>query len=237
MGCADLPDPQWDSTSDPTLVPFTCDMFTEERWRELRFGVDTPGVYAETVERVWGVEMWTIPLIQDGYTSQWGRWNADSSVSPGLDYRVQFDREGKLLRVAVSWSSKRALPTLAQVLDCLGTPEYYISAFVEDRTDWQKFSLWYVEKGFVIHGSSSRMESIGRQDWPAISPGTSMWGGGYVPQEGDFIVVAPGDLEQMLSAVYGPSLREWERCLIMPWPGSIEDIEILPFEEYLRCAR
>ena len=236
VGCADLPDPTRNGKPAPTPLPFSCDMFTEENWRELRFGVDTPEEYVETVERVWGVELWTIPLFRDGYTSHWGRWNADSSVSPGLEYRVQFDRAAKLLLVAAFWGGKISAPTLVQVIDCLGTPEYYIAAFVEDRTGWLKFSLWYVEKGFVIHGSSSRWQSYGRLDWPTIKPGTSMWGGGYVLQEGDFIVVVPGDLEQMVSAAHGPALQAWELCLIRPWPGSIEAIEILSYEEYLRCA-
>ena len=235
VGCADLADPTRGGTPAPTPLPFSCDMFTEEHWRDLRFGVDTPEEYVETAERVWGVELWTIPLSQDGYTSHWGTWNADRSSSPGLSYRVQFDRAQKLLHVAANWGRTNSEPTLAQVIDCLGTPEHYIAAFVEDRT-WLKFSLWYVEKGFVIRGSSSRLENFGRLDWPTIKPGTLMRGGGYVHPNGGFIVVAAGDLEQMISAVHGPALLAWELCLIRPWPGSIEAIEILPFEEYLRCA-
>ena len=217
-----------------TPLPFLCDAYTEDHWRELRFGEDTPEGYEETVEKVWGVKAWTIPIRIEESEDLWGRWNADSTNLPGLSYRVLFDRKEKLLHVASYWW-RISPPTLAQAIDCLGSPEYYIAAIVEDRYDWLEFSLWYVEKGFVIHGSSRRPVISGQSDWPSIKPGT-LTGGSSGPQKGDFIVVAPGKLERMAIAVYGPSLQAWELCLIRPWPGSISSIEIMSFEEYLSCA-
>ena len=219
-------------TPPPTPIPFSCDMFTLDHWRELRFGVDTPEAYAETVEEVWGVELWTIPLFREGYTSHYGSWNADSSASHRLVHRVQFDREGKLLRVAVSWSRERAPPTLAQMIDCLGTPDYYAAAHVKDRSHWLEFTLWYVEKGIAVKGSFDL--NLFRP--MAVRPETPMRNSATYELPGSFVVVEAGDLEQMVSDVYGSALQAWKLCLIRPWPGSIEAVEILSYEEYLRCA-
>ena len=237
--CTDLPDPSRDSTPAPTPLPFSCDMFTEDHWRELEFGVDTPEKHVETVERVWGIDLRTMTLVRYGKAGQEdfrGWWNADSSAWPGSSYRVRFDRAAKLSYVGVYWDREDVShPTLIQVLDCMGVPDYYIAAFVEDRRDWLKFSLWYVDKGFVIQGSSFRSVFSGLSNWSSIESKTLM--GDHVNRhQGDFIVVASGSLEQMVSDVYGPLLQDWELCLIRPWPGSIEAIDILSFEEYLRCA-
>ncbi len=219
-----------------TPLPFSCDAFTENHWRELRFGVNSPEEYVEAVERVWGVEAWAIPIRSEVREDLWGAWDADSTVMPGLSYWVLFDRAEKLLQVAGYWDwQKFSRPTLTQVIDCLGPPEYYIAAIVEDRRDWLKFSLWYVVKGFVIQGSSFRPVSSGHLDWPLIGPGTSM-GGSFAPQSGHFYVVAPGNLERMVAAVYGPFMQAWELCLVKPWPDSIEAVEIMSFEEYVECA-
>ena len=219
-----------------TPLPFLCDAFTEDHWRELRFGVNSPEEYVETVESVWGVKAWAIPIRSEASEDLWGSWYAVSTVLPGLSYRVLFDRAEKLLQVAGYWDWQEiSRPTLAQVIGCLGSPEYYSAAFVEDRRDWIKFSLWYVAKGFVIQGSSFRPVFTGHSNWPSIEPGTLM-GGPSGPNEGHFYVVAPGNLERMAAAVYGPALQAWELCLIRPWPGSIEAVEILSFEEYVNCA-
>lgn len=239
IACTDLPDPPRDGTPAPTPLPFSCDVFTEGHWLELRFGADTPDDFVETVARVWGVEEGTIELVRAeraGKEAIRGRWNADSSVLPGQSYRVRFDREAKLSYVGVYWDREDvSQPTLVQVLDCLGVPDYYVAALVKDRKDWLKFSLWYVEKGFVTLGSSFRPVLFGPPGWPSIDSNTLM-GSHANRHQGDFNVVAAGNLKRMVSDVYGADLLAWELCLIRPWPGPIEAIEILSFEEYLRCA-
>ncbi len=223
-------------TPTPIRLPFQCSAFREDHWRELRFGEDTPEEYEETVERVWGVEVWMIPIRLEESEDLRGWWDADNTGLPRLSYEVVFDREEKLLQVASYWESPEiAYPTLGQVINCLGPPEYYIATLVEDSYDRLEFSLWYVEKGFVVHGSSRRPDASGQAEWPLIEPGTLM-GHYFGPQRGSFMAVAPGNLERMAAAVYGPSLQAWELCLIRPWPGTIDELEILPFEEYLRCA-
>lgn len=161
-----------------------------------------------------------------------GVGDADSSVSHGLHHRVRFDRAGKLLRVAVSWSRKWALPTLAQVIHCLGKPDYYVAAHVEDNTHWLEFNLWYVEKGIAVKGSFD----LHLFRAMAVRPETPMRNSATYELAGDFVVVEAGDLERMVSDVYGSAFGAWKLCLIRPWPGSIEALEILSYEEYLRCA-
>ena len=239
IGCTDLPDPPRDGTPAPTPYPFSCDMFMEGRWLQLRFGADAPDDFVETVEKVWGAEVGTIEFVRAvtaGKEAIRGMWTADSSVLPGQSYRVRFDREEKLSYVGVYWDREDvSQPTLVQVLDCLGVPDYYVAALVEDRKDWLNFSLWYVEKGFVIPGSSFRQVSFGPRGWPSIESNTLM--GSYAHRhQGDLNVVAAGNLKRMVSDVYGTGLLAWELCLIRPWPGTIDALEILPFEEYLRCA-
>lgn len=219
-----------------TPWPFECDVYTVDHWPKLRFEEDTPEDYEDVVDRVWGVKAWTIPIRIEEGEDLWGRWHAASPSVLGLNYRVLFDRGEKLQQVAGYWDwQKISRPTLEQAIGCLGFPDYYIAALVEDRYDWLEFSLWYVEKGLVVHGSSRRQVISGQSDWPTIKRGTLM--GSYSrTQEGSFMVVAPGNLERMAAAVYGPYLKTWKLCLIRPWPGSIEEVEILSFDEYVDCA-
>ena len=97
-----------------------------------------------------------------------------------------------------------------------------------------KFAFWYMERGLFVQG----MFSLEQEKFRTIQSETLMGSTAPHALTGDFIAVAPTkDIAQMVSDVYGTSLLAWELCLIRPWPGSIEAIAILSFEEYLRCAR
>ena len=222
-----------DITPSPTPAPFSCDKFTLDHWRELRFGVDSPEEYVETVEKTWGIKYWITPFNSEGNTDTSGLWIPNISVSSEFYYSVQFDKGQRLLHVTGFWPWQDfRRPTLAEVIDCLGTPEHYVAAYVKDDIHWLEFSLWYIEKGILVQGSSDFR--FFKQ--MAVRPNIIMRNTATYGLRGDFVVAEPGNLKQMISDVYGPALQAWKLCLIRPWPGSIEAIEILPFEEYLRCA-
>lgn len=233
-GCPAPNAPLPERTPTPTPPPFTCDMFMADLWPELRFGVDTQDDLVDRLVELRGIDR--AKIGRDWDSPPWSRirWEESFGSTPDSEQTAMFHAVENLFRISVDWRRWRtSKPTVAKVIDCLGVPDYYSAALIEDERDWLKFAFWYMERGLFVQGAFS----LGQEDFQTIQPETPMGNNASHALWGDFTAVAlTEDIEQMVSDVYGDSLLAWELCLIRPWPGSIEAIEILPYEEYLRCA-
>ena len=112
-----------------TPRPLSCDIFTEFRWKELRFGVDSPAVVASVVGSLWGVEQ-----DQFRFSNLYGgdislEWS-DNHSGRDIGYSAVFGVERQLERVDVLWSPPA---TLAQVIDCLDAPQLYSADYGSGR--------------------------------------------------------------------------------------------------------
>ena len=218
-----------------TAVPRTlpCPSLADSPWGDFTLGVDNPSDVVSAVVKGWGIEK---DQIEDTSSAQDPRpilrWR---TTLPGGDFdlfHASFDKEKRLKRLGVAWTWP--YPTFAQIIDCLGYPDHYI-AF---KTYWEAISLnvvfFYTGIGLVVHHDGYS------------------WGEGQLEIEHDmrlngFILVAPGTAEQMASDIYryrtgiylyrsGPEHLSDSVCLLKPWPGSIEAMEIATVEEMERCG-
>lgn len=203
--------------------PFSCTKFTESHWQEFGFGTDSPTDVISSVVNLWDIDsdrVRVVELSSEDLRVKWG----DIQGELGIDYSALFREERQLIKVDVRWHPN---PTLAQVIDCLGFPEYY-AAFYQQEIETASLNLafWYVEKGFVV-----RHVSFHRQERPPEIRLTQ--------RMTDLFVVAPGTSEQMVPNVYTygdePAVQAWGLCVIRPWSGSIETIEVESFLENPRC--
>ena len=210
------------ATIPGTPPPFSCTNFFESRWREFRFGIDSPDDIAPTVGRLWDIDKDQLtPIARKDGLSQVG-WSDDNQE---MLYSALF-RKKQLQKLEVTFDPP---PTFAQVLGCLGPPEYY-AAYEETDIEYFGFylQLWYLEKGLVLQHFFFFSHVRPTADLPA--------------QRMEYlVVVAPGTREQMVPNVYTmgflPSVQAWGLCILRPWPGSIEAIEIESFldEDARRC--
>ena len=197
--------------------PFTCDSFTEPYWQEFSFGVDSADDVDDIIAKV--VELWDLdstqvqiePMSEKSVVIQW-----QVEFHDGADprYSAHYHEELKLTSVFFQWWNRE--PALALVIDCLGVPDHYAAYYergVEARA--LKVDLWYVDKGFLVRGFSFH----GQDQPPGIGPEYRM---------DHFTATIPGDLERMISTMYDPKpkLLAAFLCIIRPWPGSIEAIEV-----------
>ncbi|MYC96516.1 MAG: hypothetical protein F4X14_16245 [Caldilineaceae bacterium SB0661_bin_32] len=204
-------------TAIGTPPPFSCGNFTEPYWQEFRFGVDSPDEVIETVIKLWNTDREQIFLDElSREETLLVRWEDSQGERV---YSARF-REGEFHQVLVSFKSGRR-PTLAQVIDCLGFPEYF-AAYEARGVEKDSFvlALSYPEKGFEIYHVSFGALPKSTTDLPARLID-------------NLSVVAPGPPEQMVRDVYSyghlPSVHAWGLCVLRPWPGSIGAIEIESF--------
>lgn len=205
-----------------TPPPFSCARFTEPHWEELIFGVDSPDDVAATVARLWNIdkEQVRVPPTEMAEANLTVKWAGDVNARMGETYSALFRRDRQLTHVEVRWGVSRTPPTLAQVVDCLGFPQYYESVYTAGAGEAafrQTLGLWYTEKGLVVNHTSFH----NRVQVPAVHPNQMM---------DSFIAVAPGPPEQMVRDVYSlgdrPSVYTYGLCVLRPWPGSIGTIEV-----------
>ena len=203
-----------------TPPPFSCARLTESHWAEFRFGVDSPDDVSATVSRLWHIDKDQIhfqPLVKEKLLVT---WPGDTNVILNARYSALFREERQLTKVDVRWDRSRLPPTLAQVIDCLGFPQYYEAVYTPGAGEapYQlRLALWYTKKGLVvIHESFHHIDQL-----PAIH---------LKQQMNSFTVVAPGDLEQMVPNAYtigdDPDVQAYGLCVLKPWPGSIEATEV-----------
>ncbi len=193
--------------------PFTCASLTESYWQEFTFGVNADETVDDIVAKI--VKLWELdsaqvqiePMSERGVVIQW-----QVEFHDGADprYSAHFHEELKLTSVFFRWWNR--IPTLAQVIECLGLPEHY-AAYYDRSTGGRALyvDLWYVNKGFFLQGYSTHSQD----QPPVIRPD-------YRIQ--NFRATLPGDLKQMLFIMYDPKPEVFAGflCLIKPWPGSIE---------------
>ena len=205
------------------VEPLSCEIFTLARWEEFRFGVDSSTDVAARVVNLWGIEQ-----EQIRYESTWRsdlavQWNSSISGRNVL-YSAWFGEERQLLGIDASW--RKPFATLSQVIDCLGAPDLYSARYELDNEPQLDLSLWYVERGFSFrHFSYPR-----RRPDPPIQAGQRI---------DSFSVVAPLALDRAFPDLYAagtdPVRSANALCLIKPWPGSIEALEVTWYDNDSRC--
>ena len=227
-GCTVPPPPPVPSTPRS----FSCASFTESQWENFRFGVDSPDDVVAAAARLWGIERNQVharmqlegELVGDKVFDM--RWWSDATVGSGGHYQAWFQSDQKLAKIRVEWGYPK--PTLAQVIDCLGPPEHYI-AFFENGPHgiYLSLALLYPDIGIVVR----HFDIVWRYEPLKIHPNKRM---------GFFVVVPPGTAEQVVTEMYSYGNEDPYHvrsvCLLKPWPGSIEDMEIASEEEMIRCG-
>ena len=220
-GCTVPPPP-------PAPPSFSCASFTESHWKEFSFGADFPDDAVSTAANLWGIERDQVQFFiltnSDRVSSVW--WRSDAIVGTGGTHQAWFQEGQQLAKISVEWGNPR--PTLAQIIDCLGVPEHYI-AFYDQGWDFTYLSLalLYTDSGIVVrHFALSLIVKLSE-----IHPEMLME---------RFVVVAPGTAEQMVTDMYSYGIEVpvhvRSACLMRPWPGSIEAMEIASNEERNRCG-
>ena len=204
-------------------VPLSCDIFTQTRWQEFRFGVDSPDDVAAKATSLWGIEQDQL-FLSSSY--QWDLTLGWSSSISGRDvhYEAWFGEDRHLLGIEASW--RHPFATLSQVLDCLGPPDLYSARFEADHEAQLNLNLWYVEKGF----------SFRHYSYPRAQRYQTVWPGQRID---NFSVTAPLPLSQAYPDPYtagdDPALSASAMCPMKPWPGSIEAIELTWYDDDSRC--
>ena len=210
-GCSGFP------TDVTSLFPrnaarFSCSIFRESLWQEFRFGEDSSDEVIDTATSLWKsvYESQIESYELYGDDASWGLEWWDHSDGVRARYFAVGGKGRKLVRVRVDLDPA---PTLAQIFDCLGPPQYYGAEIPPSFVNGLRLGLWYVEKGFRFSG----LTYGGKVQLTAFQPDFPI---------GAFHVVPPGDLEKMISHLSPPSLHSEFLCTLRPWPGSIEAIEV-----------
>lgn len=226
-GCQDPdtdgPQPTPTVATPPAPESFSCSIFDESQWQEFRFGVDSPAEVVATVARSRVKskdEIWTTSLSRGVERVDWDEFGDEFDVS----YTAWFRDEQGLFRVMGYWRSR---PTLAQVMDCLGIPEYYEATyFIGVEALLLSLKLWYIKRGIIIQHSSIHYD----ESPPAIDAEYRV---------GRFYVLAPGKPEDMVVNAYvdgdDPDVQTYGLCVLKPWPGSIEALEVDSLLDDPRC--
>ena len=191
-----------------TPAPFSCAKFSIFRWQEFTFGVDSSDDVIATVAKLWGTDSDQVVGGAVQVDFPYVRWNdADKEIY----YVATFEGE-QLDRIDVLF---HPAPTINQVIDCLGTPDYYIATggSGEESTGLQ---FWYVEKGFVADGHVFHTFPWQRP-LETIPPGFGMYS----------FHVFPAGIEQIARRFdYVDDDGNPIFCILEPWLGSIEAIKI-----------
>ena len=241
-GCPVYPSiPSRPVTIEGTPEPFPCAHFADAHWQEFRFGVDTQEDVIAAAGRMWGIE-------QEGF-----HWPEPDNFNPlprlswelgdvGVRYFAVFFEDGTLKEIdfliAPYWQEDNSrggpaltgeelaantgsYPTLRQIIDCFGAPDMYSSYLLQGVEDAQlHLALWYVEEGLVFAHKSWGIHHAYLKP-PPYPPELSM----------HFATMLPaGDAGRMGDARYGEEYlgrrKAYVRCILRPWPGSIEAMGI-----------
>ena len=208
--------------------PFSCSSFTESLWEEFRFGVDSPDDVVSTVARLWGIEREQIQvnLLSSGDEVWNVKWHSNATVGMFGDYLTWYQEDQKLGKISVMWGNPR--PTFSQTIDCLGFPDHYIAFYdVSGEAEYLHLALLYADNGMIVRHDAPSWST----ELPAIHPDMRM---------DRFVVVPPGTAERVATDMYsyGYEVRYHVRsvCLLKPWPGSIDAMEIASDDEKIRCG-
>ena len=220
VGCVE-PEP---GTAVPRTLP--CPSPTDTPWAEFTFGVDSPSDVVSAVVNLWGIEKDQIgefsSAVDPGPILRWR-----TAVPGGEDdvFYASFHRGQHLKKLTVEWTWP--YPTLAQIINWLGFPDQYI-AFnaVSPEHILINLALFYTDIGVVVRDSGT------------------IWSAGQPKIHTDmlikkFVLVAPGTAEQMATEMYRYGMEPrhliYSVCLLKPWPGSTEAMEIASDKEVDQC--
>lgn len=211
----------------PVSDDFSCTTFTESYWEEFRFDVDTGSDVVSRAIDLWGIEREQVQMsLRDNGEVASVRWRSDAVLGEGSHYYVPFYEVQQLKKIYAEWGDLK--PTLTQVIDCLGYPSHYIAFYdIGPGGDMRSLTLFYSDVGLVVR----HYDLILRFQFPGIHPNMRM---------DEFVVVPPAPAEPMATHLYsyGNETRHHARtvCLLKPWPGAVEAMEIASNEEVEQCG-
>ena len=219
-GCSLMPGaPQMAVTTTGTPEPFPCSHFAEAHWKEFRFGVDTQDDVIAAVDRIWEIGPEEFQSHEPNQFHRFPRFSWDVAEG-GVRYLAEYYEEGPLKEIDFETGS---FPTLRQVIDCFGAPEFYSAYWVQEaETGELNFALWYVDLGLVFSHVSYGKHHRQRPLPPPFPHGLNMHFATMLPLE---------DVAKMVTTHYefdAPNKKYYVLCIIKPWPGSIEDLEAEP---------
>lgn len=113
----------------PPPPPFSCSSFTLSYWQEFRFGADSPDDVAATAAKLWGIgknQMEFELVIDDAL--HYMSWKADMVIGQRGLYGAWIEEGQRLKKITVEWGYP--LPTLSQIIECLGVPDSYTAYYV-----------------------------------------------------------------------------------------------------------
>ena len=214
-----------------TPQPLSCGIFTDSRMREFRFGVDTPADVASAA-----IEQWGVDEDQLGFDNLYGgdlllEWQ-DSDGNRRISYWAYFGSDRHLRQVKILWSPPA---TLAQVIRCLGDPDYYNAHYGPSHHEAHfELVLWYSDEGIFVTQDHLTI-SLNRTP---LRPAQQIAG---------FHLVEPNrpelTLPSLLPSMSGgdrdnPGIQAYVLCLLREWPGWIEAVEAtgaVSYDDNTRC--
>ena len=199
--------------------PSACARLSLSRWQEFRFGEDFVHDVVATVIRLWDIDR---DKIEGGRRRTGGFfpvtwWDNEEMVH----HMAIFSPSGRLEEVGGGMVPGL---TLAQIIDCLGPPDYF-SAYRGPYFATTELELYYIEEGFSVSGFFDHRYP-GREPLERISPEFGMSEFTVYPQTLEELARRVGDVD-------GDGYPD--PCILRLWPGSIEALEI--DEERGRPAR
>lgn len=220
----------WGGAIVPPPLPFSCANFTEHYWVEFNFGIDSTDDVTSTVSRLWDTKEERLWPFWDKDDPHGISWLSFKLPGPTGVYTAWF-REGILQKIDFERSFPLSRPSLSQVVDCLGAPDYYIVYYaVAPEAVNVNLDLLYADSGFVVRYNSPFTSFFIQEPPTKFHP--------YMRIR-EMAVVAPGTPEQIVPAVYSIGNvgggHVHNACLRKPWPGSIEAMEIVPRQEFISC--
>jgi len=220
----DVPQSTPTFTTPPPPEFFQCSIFDKTHWQKFRFGVDSPADVVSTVamgRKGDRDQIWRYQSHNEG--KEIVEWN-EIGDERDIAYRALFRNEVGLFQIS---GYMRIEPTLGQIINCLGVPEYYEATYFADYELHLNLKLWYPEKGIVIEHFSFHNQELP----PPIDADYR------IPM---FYVLAPGEPVEMVANLYvqgeDPDVQAYGLCVLRPWPGSIEALEVESFLDEQRCG-
>lgn len=164
--------------------------------------------------KVLDVHQWVLSTYQlDSAAVDKGERDLRWDIKNGRVY-AEF-RNDVLKGATIRWTQA---PSLQQVLDCLGSPDYYEAAIKPDHRPRFDFALWYLREGLMVYSASYDKADVDAIDMNDKRPMETLF------------VTAPGSLEEVVRSVYMyESTVELPSSLtntIRPWPGNLSRIVV-----------
>ena len=165
--------------------------------------------------RIWGIEREGIQSHEPEHSHPLPPFSWEVAAG-GVRYSAEFHEEGPLNETDFEAGF---FPTLGQVIDCFGAPDFYSAYWLQDIEDAMlMLALWYVDQGLVFSHRSWGQHH--RRPLPPPFPqALSMHFATMLP---------PGDVAKMVNVHYeiaSPGNKEYVLCILKPWPGAIGAME------------